>query len=107
MIFNRINNKNELEESYEFEKKRIENELQNLNELRHRTRKENERSYDVFQYLKHEMNYSEDAQRKMTRNIEAYEQEINEIIRKQEWKLEEYKEDLKKSYEKQLDKLSD
>ncbi|OHW05012.1 hypothetical protein BKL72_12030 [Staphylococcus aureus] len=69
--------------------------------------KENERSYDVFQYLKHEMNYSEDAQRKMTRNIEAYEQEINEIIRKQEWKLEEYKEDLKKSYEKQLDKLSD
>ena len=26
----------------------IENELQNLNELRHRTRKENERSYDVF-----------------------------------------------------------
>lgn len=73
----------------------------------HRTRKENERSYDVFQYLKHEMNYSEDAQRKMTRNIEAYEQEINEIIRKQEWKLEEYKEDLKKSYEKQLDKLSD
>ncbi|MFG1536436.1 hypothetical protein ACDT25_15520, partial [Staphylococcus aureus] len=25
---------------------------------------------------------------------------------KQEWKLEEYKEDLKKSYEKQLDKLS-
>ncbi|MBW7452386.1 hypothetical protein RPQ01_10825, partial [Staphylococcus aureus] len=64
-------------------------------------------SYDVFQYLKHEMNYSEDAQRKMTRNIEAYEQEINEIIRKQEWKLEEYKEDLKKSYEKQLDKLSD
>ncbi|EZY43166.1 hypothetical protein V057_02291, partial [Staphylococcus aureus MRSA-136] len=65
------------------------------------------RSYDVFQYLKHEMNYSEDAQRKMTRNIEAYEQEINEIIRKQEWKLEEYKEDLKKSYEKQLDKLSD
>ncbi len=31
----------------------------------------------------------------MTRNIEAYEQEINEIIRKQEWKLEEYKEDLK------------
>ncbi|MDT3922904.1 hypothetical protein RPL78_13325, partial [Staphylococcus aureus] len=76
-------------------------------ELRHRTRKENERSYDVFQYLKHEMNYSEDAQRKMTRNIEAYEQEINEIIRKQEWKLEEYKEDLKKSYEKQLDKLSD
>ena len=98
MMFNQINNKNELEESYE---------LQNLNELRHRTRKENERSYDVFQYLKHEMNYSEDAQRKMTRNIEAYEQEINEIIRKQEWKLEEYKEDLKKSYEKQLDKLSD
>ncbi len=88
MIFNRINNKNELEESYEFEKKkRIENELQNLNELRHRTRKENERSYDVFQYLKHEMNYSEDAQRKMTRNIEAYEQEINEIIRKQEWEI--------------------
>ncbi|HCD3469375.1 TPA: hypothetical protein NBY66_000668 [Staphylococcus aureus] len=105
MMFNQINNKNELEESYE--KKRIENELHNLNELRHRTRKENERSYDVFQYLKHEMNYSEDAQRKMTRNIEAYEQEINEIIRKQEWKLEEYKEDLKKSYEKQLDKLSD
>lgn len=69
--------------------------------------KENERSYDVFQYLKHEMNYSEDAQRKMTRNIEAYEQEINEIIRKQEWKLEEYKEDLKKSYKNQLDKLSD
>ncbi|HCV2136883.1 TPA: tandem-type lipoprotein [Staphylococcus aureus] len=68
---------------------------------------ENVPSYDVFQYLKHEMNYSEDAQRKMTRNIEAYEQEINEIIRKQEWKLEEYKEDLKKSYEKQLDKLSD
>ncbi|HHD6208620.1 TPA: hypothetical protein ACOT0F_002125 [Staphylococcus aureus] len=98
MMFNQINNKNELEESYESEKKRIENELQNLNELRHRTRKENERSYDVFQYLKHEMNYSEDAQRKMTRNIEAYEQE---------WKLEEYKEDLKKSYEKQLDKLSD
>ncbi|MDQ1784004.1 hypothetical protein RA294_04105, partial [Staphylococcus aureus] len=46
-------------------------------------------------------------QRKMTRNIEAYEQEINEIIRKQELKLEEYKEDLKKSYENQLDKLSD
>lgn len=68
---------------------------------------EKKMSYDVFQYLKHEMNYSEDAQRKMTRNIEAYEQEINEIIRKQEWKLEEYKEDLKKSYEKQLDKLSD
>ncbi|HDD0210209.1 TPA: hypothetical protein O9509_002486 [Staphylococcus aureus] len=107
MMFNRISNKKELEESYEFEKKRIENELQNLNELRHRTRKENEHSYDVFQYLKHEMNYSEDAQRKMTRNIEAYEQEINEIVRKQEWKLEEYKVDLKKSYEKQLDKLSD
>ncbi|HDA0618710.1 TPA: hypothetical protein O4741_001162 [Staphylococcus aureus] len=108
MMFNRINNKNELEESYEYEKKRIENELQNLNEFRqHRARKENERSYDVFQYLKHEMNYSEDAQRKMTRNIEAYEQEINEIIRKQEWKLEEYKEDLKKSYKNQLDKLSD
>ncbi|CXR63800.1 Uncharacterised protein [Staphylococcus aureus] len=44
MMFNQINNKNELEESYESEKKRIENELQNLNELRHRTRKENERS---------------------------------------------------------------
>ena len=96
MMFNRINNKNELEESYEYEKKRIENKLQNLNEFRHRARKENERSYDVFQYLKHEMNYSEDAQRKMTRNIEAYEQE-----------LEEYKEDLKKSYKNQLDKLSD
>ncbi|HDH6780429.1 TPA: hypothetical protein PI955_002376 [Staphylococcus aureus] len=107
MMFNQINNKNELEESYNSEKKRIENELQNLNELRHRARKKNERSYDVFQYLKREMNYSEDAQRKMTRNIEAYEQEINEIIRKQEWKLEEYKEDLKKSYENQLDKLSD
>ncbi len=78
-----------------------------MNEFRHRARKENERSYDVFEYLKHEMNYSEDAQRKMTRNIEAYEQEINEIIRKQEWKLEEYKEDLKKSYKNQLDKLSD
>ena len=52
-------------------------------------------SYDVFQYLKHEMDYSEDSQGKMTRNIEAYEQEINEIFRKQEWKLEEYKEDLK------------
>lgn len=31
MMFNRISNKKELEESYEFEKKRIENELQNLN----------------------------------------------------------------------------
>ncbi len=73
-----------------------------------RTRKENEHSCGpCFEYLKHEMNYSEDAQRKMTRNIEAYEQEINEIIRKRKWKLEEYKEDLKKSYEKQLDKLSD
>ncbi len=40
MMFNRINNKNELEESYEYEKKRIENELQNLNEFRHRARKE-------------------------------------------------------------------
>ncbi len=28
MMFNQINNKNELEESYESEKKRIENELQ-------------------------------------------------------------------------------
>ncbi len=45
MMFNQINNKNELEESYESEKKRIENELQNLNELRHRTRKENDEKY--------------------------------------------------------------
>ncbi|MGT0185701.1 hypothetical protein ACVNP0_02950 [Staphylococcus aureus] len=88
MMFNRINNKNELEESYEYKKKRIENELQNLNEFRHRARKENERSYDVLSILKHEMNYGEDAQRKWA-SEKTYEQEINEIIGEREWKLEE------------------
>ncbi len=38
MMFNQINNKNELE-SYESEKKRIENELHNLNELRHNSKR--------------------------------------------------------------------
>lgn len=41
MMFNQINNKNELEESYESEKKRIENELHNLNELRQLEKKMN------------------------------------------------------------------
>lgn len=76
-----------------------------IDELRHQTRKKCEQMYDHFLYLKHKMNYSEDAMIRMTRIIESFDRETNERIRHHEMKLEDYKDELRREYLKQSDRI--
>lgn len=107
MIFSQYNKLNELEDAYDAERKQVDQELQKLNELKHQIRKENEKSYDLFLYLKEKMNYSNEANDKMIRSLEECEDEVNQLLRHNEMKLENYKDELKRDFVKQSEKIED
>lgn len=107
MMFSEYKQLNELEDVYDTEKKQVDQALQNLNELRHQIRRENEESYDLFLHLKEKMNYSNEASGRMLNNIEEYEYEVNQRLRQSEIKLENYKDELRKEYLKQFEKIKE
>ncbi|MHD0396295.1 hypothetical protein ACY2DA_00205 [Staphylococcus simulans] len=96
---------NELEDVYDTERKRVDQELLKLSDLRHQIRKENEQRFDLFLYLKGKMGYSNEASDKMLRSLEEYESEVNQKLRHNEMKLETYKDELKREYVKQFEKI--
>ncbi|PTI87618.1 hypothetical protein BU041_07175 [Staphylococcus simulans] len=106
-MFSQYNELSELNNAYNAEKKQVDQELQELRELKYQIRKENEQSYDLFLYLKEKMNYSNEANDKMVRSIEEYEYEANQLLRKSEIELENYKDELKRGYLKQTEKIED
>ncbi|HCY6451319.1 TPA: hypothetical protein O1162_001669 [Staphylococcus aureus] len=104
-MFTTYKNINELENAYDEERKQLNHAFNQLDELRHQTRRKCEQMYDHFLYLKHKMNYSEDAMIRMTRIIESFDRETNQRIRHHEMKLEDYKDDLRREYLKQSDRI--
>ncbi|HHC6414288.1 TPA: hypothetical protein ACN4Y7_002351 [Staphylococcus aureus] len=77
----------------------------NINELENAYDEERKQLNDHFLYLKHKMNYSEDAMIRMTRIIESFDRETNQRIRHHEMKLEDYKDELRREYLKQSDRI--
>ena len=53
------------------------------------------------------MNYSNEANGRMLNNIEEYEYEVNQRLRQSEIKLENYKDELRKEYLKQFEKIKE
>lgn len=53
------------------------------------------------------MNYSNEASGRMLSNIEEYEYEVNQRLRQNEIKLENYKDELRKEYLKQSEKIEE
>lgn len=53
------------------------------------------------------MNYSNEASGRMLNNIEEYEYEFNQRLRQSEIKLENYKDELRKEYLKQFEKIKE
>lgn len=53
------------------------------------------------------MNYSNEASGRMLNNIEEYEHEVNQQLRQNEIKLENYKDELRKEYLKQSEQIED
>lgn len=107
MIFSDYKDINKLELAYDDEKKRINKAIEDLSEFRYQQRRENERSYELFLYLKNKMNYSDEADQKMLRSVEEHDQQIQEIVRQKEMELENEKNELKIAYMKQHEKLSE
>lgn len=107
MIFSNYKNINKLEVAYDEEKKRINKAIEDLREVKYQQRKENERSYELFLYLKNKMNYSDEADQKMLRIIEEHDQQIQEIVRQKEMEFENEKYELKIAYMHQHEKLSE
>ena len=95
----------DLEDAYDKEKKKIDIEFQNLNEQRFQLKRENDQSYEAFLYLKSKMNYSDDSNTRMMNIIEECDQEINAHIRHRERKIENYKDEVRKEYLKQSEKI--
>ena len=95
----------DLENAYEIELKRIEREIQNLSDLKYHLRRENEQSYDAFLYLKNKMNYSEESNAKVRRLVEEFDYEADSYIRQKELKLEDYKEEIRREYIQQSEKI--
>lgn len=61
----------------------------------------------MFLHLKEKMNYSNEASGRMLNNIEEYEYEFNQRLRQSEIKLENYKDELRKEYLKQFEKIKE
>lgn len=101
MMFENINNMSELESAYEYEKKQIDKKLENLHELKHRLKIENERSYDAFLYMKNKMDYSEVANNKMLNLVEEFDEEVNSHIRRTERQIIDSQEELKSAFLRQ------
>ena len=57
--------------------------------------------------FKRKMNYSNEASGRMLSNIEEYEYEVNQRLRQNEIKLENYKDELRKEYLKQSEKIEE
>ncbi|MEX2948365.1 hypothetical protein ABH521_006760 [Staphylococcus warneri] len=106
-MFSNYKNLIDLDNAYESEKKKLDDELQRLNELRYQVRKDNNQSYDLFLYLKNKMDYSDEALSKTINILEEYEDEAKKYIRQQEMKLESNKETIKKAYSKQYEKIEE
>lgn len=105
MMFEEYKKIDDLENAYEIELKRIDREIQNLNDLKYHLRRENEQSYDAFLYLKNKMNYSEESNAKVRRLVEEFDYEADSYIRKKELKLEDYKEEIRREYIQQSEKI--
>lgn len=97
----------ELEDVYQLEKKRIDKEMQDMNELKYQIRRENERKYELFLFMKEKMGYSNEASEKMLGILEEFEQELNHRMRHNEMKLESERDELKKEYVKRTESLGD
>lgn len=105
MMFEEYKKIDDLENAYEIELKRIEREIQNLSDLKYHLRRENEQSYDAFLYLKNKMNYSEESNAKVRRLVEEFDYEADSYIRQKELKLEDYKEEIRREYIQQSEKI--
>lgn len=105
MMFEEYKKIDDLENAYEIELKRIDREIQNLNDLKYHLRRENEQSYDAFLYLKNKMNYSEESNAKVRRLVEEFDYEADTYIRQKELKLEDYKEEIRREYIQQSEKI--
>lgn len=105
MMFEEYKKIDDLENAYEIELKRIDREIQNLNDLKYHLRRENEQSYDAFLYLKNKMNYSEESNAKVRRLVEEFDYEADSYIRQKELKLENYKEEIRREYIQQSEKI--
>ena len=97
-MFTEYKKLSDLENAFDVERKKLNDELNQLYELKHQTRRKCEQMYDHFLYLKHKLNYSEAATIKMMRIIEAFDGEMNQRIRHQEMKLEDDKDTLRRDY---------
>lgn len=53
------------------------------------------------------MGYSNEASDRMLISLEEYEHEVNQLLRQKEMKLEYYKDELKREFIKQSEKISD
>ena len=105
MMFEEYKKIDDLENAYEIELKRIDREIQNLTDLKYHLRRENEQSYDAFLYLKNKMNYSEESNAKVRRLVEEFDYEADTYIRQKELKLEDYKEEIRREYIQQSEKI--
>ncbi|WP_241955023.1 hypothetical protein [Staphylococcus agnetis] len=97
MIFKNINDINKLEDAYEYEKKQIAKNFEELYDFKNQLRLENERSYDAFLYLKQKMNYSEESNKKMLNLMEEFDSEVDNYVRRIEREILEYQDELKKN----------
>ncbi len=94
-MFTTYKNINELENAYDVERKQLNDAFNQIDELRHQTRKKCK--VMIILYMKHKMNYSEDAMIRMTRIIESFDRETNEMILTSRNEVrEDYKDELRK-----------
>lgn len=103
MGFSSCKNIKELEEIYEAESRSIDNQLEELNELKYQIKRDGQEEFDKHQYLKYKYNFSDESTKKVDYLIEKYMTEKNHDIMQVENHLEQEKVELRKVYLKKME----
>lgn len=105
-MFENENDYNTLEESYIKEKKKISQKKDDIQHIKYQIKKENEKDYEKYLYFKRELNSSVDVDNKLTQILDEYQSEANQLLIKQENKIEYDENRIKQDYLKRTDQIS-
>ena len=107
IMFSNCNNIDEVEEEYGYEKRKINKQLEYINELKYQIRRDNEEELDKHQYMKDKYELISESTNKLMGILENFEAESKDYLKFYENKLEEEKIDLKKAYKSKLESIQD
>lgn len=104
-MFTEYKKLSDLETAYDEERRKLNDKLEQLQEIKHQIKLDCEYSYDCFLYLKNKMDYSQESNVKMTHIINEFNVEMTQRIKNEEMKIERSKDELKREYLKEIEKM--